>query len=41
MIGAAQVIGVAVKVMRIAAGERFEEITVRSAAAELGCQGGV
>ena len=36
----ADVIGDAVKVMRIATGEETEEIAVRSAAAELGARGG-
>jgi hypothetical protein len=36
----AEVIGAAVKVMRIATGEETEEITVKSAAAELGSRGG-
>jgi len=36
----ADVIGAAVKVMRIAMGEEPEEVTVRSAAAELGSRGG-
>jgi hypothetical protein len=36
----ADVIGAAVKVMRIATGEETEEIIVRSAAAELGSRGG-
>ena len=36
----ADVIGAAVKVMRIATGEEDEEAQVRSAAAELGSRGG-
>lgn len=36
----ADVIGAAVKVMRIATGQESEEIAVRSAAAELGSRGG-
>ena len=36
----ADVIGAAVKVMRIATGEETEEIAVKSAAAELGSRGG-
>lgn len=36
----ADVIGAAVKVMRIATGEETEELTVKSAAAELGSRGG-
>jgi len=36
----ADVIGAAVKVMRIATGEETEEIAVKSAAAELGRRGG-
>ncbi len=36
----ADVIGAAVKVMRIATGEESEEIAVKSAAAELGSRGG-
>ena len=36
----ADVIGAAVKVMRIATGQEAEEIAVRSAAAELGSRGG-
>jgi len=37
---AADVIGNAVKVMRIATGQESEEIAVKSAAAELGSRGG-
>ena len=36
----ADVIGAAVKVMRIATGEETEEVAVKSAAAELGSRGG-
>jgi hypothetical protein len=36
----ADVIGVAVKVVRIATGQESEEIAVKSAAAELGSRGG-
>ena len=36
----ADVIGAAVKVMRIATGQETEEIAVKSAAAELGSRGG-
>ena len=36
----ADVVGAAVKVMRIATGEETEEIAVKSAAAELGSRGG-
>ena len=36
----ADVIGAAVKVMRIATGEETEELAVKSAAAELGSRGG-
>jgi hypothetical protein len=36
----ADVIGAAVKVMRIATGQESEEIAVKSAAAELGSRGG-
>ena len=36
----ADVIGVAVKVMRIATGQKSEEIAVKSAAAEPGSRGG-
>jgi hypothetical protein len=36
----ADVIGAAVKVMRIATGQESEEITIKSAAAELGSRGG-
>jgi hypothetical protein len=36
----ADVIGAAVKVMRIATGEEAEEVAVKSAAAELGSRGG-
>ena len=37
----ADVIGAAVKVMRIATGEESEEITIKSAAAELGSRVGL
>ncbi len=36
----ADVIGAAVKLMRIATGQETEEVAVRSAAAELGSRGG-
>ncbi len=36
----ADVIGAAVKVMRIATGQESEEIAIKSAAAELGSRGG-
>ena len=36
----ADVIGAAVKVMRIATGEETEEVALKSAAAELGSRGG-